>query len=205
MQLTAQQLETNGTLLFQQAELPLSENEWHQLEKLIDEVDHEHVVGGDAGEGHSVWVCRFYNDVTQPEALHARSQELSSIIMSQKMRTLYSHFTGTDQLCLRRCQSNVLREGDYIGIHKDQDSNLDYLATIVFYLSPADVGGEFITHDHSGAKSYRPSKGMALVNNCSIPHEVARIEKGERKTLACFLSTAFGPSNNTRQDFKVAQ
>ena len=59
----AEKFDEQGTLLFRQDELPLSKEEWKQLESLVNEVEYEHVVGGDAGEGHSVWVCRFYNDI----------------------------------------------------------------------------------------------------------------------------------------------
>ncbi len=44
----AQQFEDQGTLLFGRDEIPLSDKEWQRLEELINKVDYEHVVGGDA-------------------------------------------------------------------------------------------------------------------------------------------------------------
>lgn len=202
--------ETQGTLLFTQEEVPMEEGEWRQLEKILDEVEYEHVVGGDAGEGHSVQVCRFYNDVERPTALHDRSPDVSHIVMSEKMRSFYKRFTGTDKLCLRRCQANLLNEGDFIGLHKDQDSSPCYFATVVFHFGSQCSGGDFVTYDvKRGEKSYHPSKRSVLVNNCSIPHEVSKVVEGERRTLACFLSKDFGPShkygNNNRQEFHIVK
>lgn len=200
----AQQFDDLGTLLFSKDEIPLSEKEWQQLEALINMVEYEHVVGGDAGEGHSVRVCRFYNDVDRPVALNEKSAEISAIVMSSKMKTFYRHFTGTDQLCLRRCQANLLHEGDFIGLHKDQDSSPDYFATVVFHFGSEYSGGAFVTHGEGGDQHYHPTTHAALVNNCSIPHEVSVVEHGERRTLACFLSKEFTESSNQRRPFRIA-
>jgi hypothetical protein len=198
--------ENQGTLLFAEGDVPLEDKEWRQLEEILGEVDYEHVVGGDAGEGHSVWVCRFYNDVDKPVALHDKSLDVSSIVMSEKMKAFYKRFTGTDNLCLRRCQANLLHKGDYIGLHKDQDSSPCYFATVVFHFGSKCSGGDFVSHDvKRGDKSYHPQERSVLVNNCSIPHEVSKVLDGERKTLACFLSKDFGHSHNKRQEFRVVK
>ena len=201
-----QQFEEQGTLLFNDIEFPLTSAEWQYIENIIDDVEYEHIVGGDAGEGHSVWVSRFYNDVEKPVALHPRAKEISDIIMSSKMKNLYKKIFGTGELCLRRCQVNLLNEGDYIGLHVDQDSNPDYLATVVLHFDSGYRGGEFITRDKQrGDHSYSPYKRAALVNDCSIPHEVKAVESGQRKTLACFLSTNFSDSNHHRKNFRVVK
>jgi hypothetical protein len=202
--------ENRGTLLFDQDDIPMEEKDWQQLEEILNTVEYEHVVGGDAGEGHSVWVCRFHNDVDRPAALHEKSVDVSNIVMSQKMKAFYKRFTGTDALCLRRCQANLLHEDDYIGVHKDQDSSPCYFATVVFHFGSQCSGGDFVTHDvKCGDKSYHPQKRSVLVNNCSIPHEVSKVLNGERKTLACFLSKDFGPSNkfgnHKRQEFRIVK
>lgn len=203
---TAQQFEQNGTLLFAENKIPLQPQHWQQLEVLLDEVEYEHVVGGDVGESHSVWVSRFVNDVDSPQDLSPHTEQLRHIVMSRAMRDFYREFTGTDKLCLRRCQANRLAPGDYVGLHKDQDSNPDYVATVVFHFSSDYRGGAFVTHDpHQGDKSYTPPAHTALVNNCSIRHEVMRVTTGERLTLACFLSKAFGPSVSSRRDFKLVK
>lgn len=203
---TKQEFETRGSLLFTETELPLTSAEWQRIKSLLAEVEYEHIVGGDAGEGHSVWVCRFYNDVDKPVALHAHSEEISRIVMSAKMKAFYKKILDTDELCLRRCQANRLQRGDYIGMHVDQDSNPDYFATVVFHFDSNYSGGAFITRDQlRGDHSYTPQKRAVLINDCSIPHEVSTVESGQRKTLACFLSKNFADSNHHRKKFKVVK
>ncbi len=198
-------IEQQPTLLFEKGEIPLTNQQWQQLAHLLAKSDYQHVIGGDAEEGHSVWVSRYYNDVESPEALSALSEEIKAIVMSAEMRDFYQQFTGTDKLCLRRCQANRLSRGDYIGVHKDQDSSPDYFATIVFHFSNEYEGGYFQIEndDATTSRRYRPSAQMALVNNCSIPHQVTPVESGERLTLACFLSTSFASNKATPHAFKI--
>lgn len=199
-----QQFDEQGTLLFNDIEFPLTSAEWQYIENLLDEVEYEHIVGGDAGEGHSVWVCRFYNDVDKPVALHSHSKEISDIVMSSKMKAFYEKIFGADDLCLRRCQANLLHKGDYIGAHVDQDSNPDYFATVVLHFDTEYCGGEFIARDQQrGDHRYNPYKRAVLVNDCSIPHEVSVVESGERKTLACFMSKNFADSSPHRKKFQI--
>lgn len=201
-----QQFEEQGTLLFNDIEFPLTSAEWQHIESLLDEVEYEHIVGGDAGEGHSVWVSRFYNDVEKPVALHPRAKEISDIVMSPKMKEYYKQIFGTEKLCLRRCQANLLHKGDYIGVHVDQDSNPDYFATVVLHFNSGYCGGAFITRDQQrGNHSYSPYKRAVLVNDCSVPHEVSMVESGQRRTLACFLSRNFAESNHHRKNFRVVK
>jgi len=197
-------IEQQATLLFEENEIPLSGQEWQQLAELLANSEYEHIIGGDANESHSVWVSRYFNDVDSPEALNVLSSDVEAIVMSPKMLRFYKQFTGTEKLCLRRCQANRLQKGDYIGEHKDQDSSPDYFATIVFHFSENYSGGYFQTSDPANqAKRYKPRAFMALVNNCSIPHQVTKVEKGERLTLACFLSTSFTANKNTPAAFRV--
>ena len=198
-------LEQQATLLFAKDEIPLAEHEWQQLAELLAKSEYEHIIGGDASESHSVWVSRYFNDVDSPEALCDLSGEIETIIMSPKMRRFYQQFTGTEKLCLRRCQANRLQPGDYIGEHKDQDSSPDYFATIVFHFSENYKGGYFQTSEPDGGESqrFKPQAHTALVNNCSIPHQVTTVEAGERLTLACFLSTSFSANKNSPLAFRV--
>ncbi len=203
-------LQQQATLLFEENEIPLTPQEWQQLSELLDNSEYEHIIGGDANESHSVWVSRYINDVDSPEALNTQSSDIEAIVMSSKMRRFYQQFTGTDKLCLRRCQANRLHKGDYIGEHKDQDSSPDYFATIVFHFSGAYRGGYFQSGERQlddqqprDQQRYKPSAHMALVNNCSVPHQVTKVESGERLTLACFLSTSFAPNIHSPAEFKI--
>lgn len=197
-------IEQQATLVFEEDEIPFTEQEWQQLTVLLANSEYERVIGGDANEGHSVWVCRYFNDIESPQALNALSSDIEAIVMSPKMRAFYQRFTGTDKLCLRRCQANRLHKGDYIGEHKDQDSSPDYMATVVFHFNDDYTGGYFQTSGVTRKRqSYKPGPRMALVNNCSIPHQVTQVESGERLTLACFLSSSFAPNKKPRFTFKI--
>jgi hypothetical protein len=197
-------LEKQATLQFEEDDIPLNAQEWQQLAELLAKSKYDHVIAGDANENHSVWVSRYFNDVDSPAALSVLSSEIEAIIMSPKMRRFYQQFTGTEKVCLRRCQANRLQKGDYIGVHKDQDSSPDYLATIVFHFAENYSGGYFQTSETAGEpRRYKPRAHTALVNNCSIPHQVTVVEAGERLTLACFLSTAFTSNKNTPAAFRV--
>ena len=197
-------IEQQATLLFEEGEIPLNKKEWFQLADLLAKSEYEHIIGGDANESHSVWVSRYFNDVASPEALNSLSSDIEAIVMSEKMCTFYRQFTGTKKLCLRRCQANRLYQGDYIGVHKDQDSSPDYLATIVFHFSENYSGGYFQTVDPDNPhRRYKPQVHMALVNNYSVPHQVTKVESGERLTLACFLSRSFAPNKILPSAFKI--
>jgi len=195
-----------ATLLFAENEIPLDQQEWRVLSELLSNSEYEHIIGGDANENHSVWVSRYVNDVDTPEALNDLSKEVEAIVMSSKMRNFYQQFTGTNKLCLRRCQANRLHKGDYIGVHKDQDSSPDYFATIVFHFSNNYSGGYFQTEEgkHDAAHQYKPTIHTALVNNCSVPHQVTKVEQGERLTLACFLSPSFAANSKSPAAFKIS-
>ncbi|MBL4711745.1 MAG: hypothetical protein JKX75_04490 [Gammaproteobacteria bacterium] len=202
-------LKKQATLLFGQETLPLTQNEWQMLAGLLEKSQYQHVIAGDANEDHSVWVSRYFNDVDEPVALNELSADIEAIVMSDKMRAFYKQFIGTDKICLRRCQANRLYKGDYIGVHKDQDSSPDYIATIVFHFSNDYVGGYFIsseiTPDGSHVqKRYKPYAQMALVNNCSISHRVTAVESGERLTLACFLSASFSANMTSPSEFAIS-
>lgn len=196
-------IELQSTLMFEEDEIPLNKQEWQQLAELLAKSEYEHIIGGDAKESHSVWVSRYFNDVESPKALNALSADVEAIVMSPKMRAFYQQFTGTDKLCLRRCQANLLQKDDYIGVHKDQDSSPDYFATVVFHFSQGYTGGYFQTSGDNSKKKYKPRAHMALVNNCSVPHQVTPVESGERLTLACFLSTSFAPNKKMPSAFKI--
>lgn len=199
-------IEQQATLLFEENEIPLTGQEWQRLAELLANSEYDHIIGGDANEGHSVWVSRYFNDVDSPRALNDLSGDIEAIVMSPKMLGFYQQFTGTEKLCLRRCQANRLQTGDYIGEHKDQDSSPDYYATIVFHFSEDYNGGYFQTGDlEKKPQRYKPKAHMALVNNCSVPHQVTTVESGERLTLACFLSTSFDTNKNTPAAFKIDQ
>jgi predicted 2-oxoglutarate/Fe(II)-dependent dioxygenase YbiX len=82
-----------------------------------------------------------------------------------------------------------METGSFIGLHLDQDSNPDYLVAIVIQFGEKYEGGEFVLkREEAESISYKPQKHTTIISDCSIPHEVTRITKGNRKSLVYFLS-----------------
>lgn len=199
-----EQYKLNGSALVPTELVPLTELEWQQLDGLMLEVNYEKVVGGDTGDSHSVWVGRFVNDEIRPMPLSELTTPLVALIMSEKMQQWYGFFVTDEKLCLRRCQANVMKTGDFIGYHIDQDTTPDYTATFVFLLNDDFEGGEFVTyHMDSDPNHYRSKKYNVLVNRGDLPHEVTPVTSGCRRSLACFLSKNFGNTVKPRQKIKT--
>lgn len=168
---------------------------------MCQQLDFEKVVGGDTGDAHSVWVGRFINDENLPRQYSDSTPDLLDILMSPAMQAWYAECTGMQTpLCLRRCQANKMRSGDFIGYHIDRDTTPDYDATFIFHLSQDYQGGEFVVHHpQQGELHFRTQTHQVMLNRGDIPHEVLPVASGERLSLACFLSTNFGPSTKPRQ------
>jgi len=195
------QYSDHGCILIDPSQVPLSTTQWRELSQLCQLLEFEKVVGGDTGDAHSVWVGRFINDENLPRHYSKHTPELLEILMSPDMQAWYAECTGLAvPLCLRRCQVNKMLSGDFIGYHIDRDTTPDYDATFIFHLSQDYQGGEFVVyHPDKGELHFHTHKHQVMLNRSDIPHEVLPVESGERLSLACFLSTNFGPSSKPRQ------
>ena len=200
-----EELERTGALIFDKDDVPLDETQWQTLELLAGQSDYEHVIGGDAGEGHSVYVSRFVNDVVTPIDLLPQASAVKEIVMSDVMLSFYQDFIGNKPLCLRRCQANLLKNHDFIGGHIDQHSNADYIASVVFHFNSDYEGGDFVSQPKTdGELKFHPKPHSVVVNRGDVWHEVEPVVSGERRTLACFLSGQFGKSRRSRKEFEVS-
>lgn len=199
------QYQDQGGSLIAESDVPLNSQQWDEIEAICHRVDYEKVIGGDTGDAHSVWVGRFVNDVQLPKAYSEHTPDLMRIIMSPAMQQWYSDCTGLKQpLCMRRCQVNKMQAGDFIGYHVDRDTTPDYDATFIFHLSQGYQGGEFVVHHPQlGQLRYVTRSRQVMLNSGDIGHEVLPVQTGTRITLACFLSTHFGPSQKPRQAIKT--
>lgn len=200
----ADAFQQEGAVLIAPDELPMSRDDWQQLEAILANMDYEKVVGGDTGDAHSVWVGRFVNDVDAPVHLHPKTADVLDILVGERMHEFFAKIIGASPLCVRRCQANRLQEGDFIGYHIDQDTTPDYRATAIFQFSGDYQGGDFIVHHPEKGDYPMPfPRFSVLLNSGDIPHEVTSVEHGVRSTLACFFSTNFGPTQKPRTEIKV--
>lgn len=194
-----------GYLVLPAEEIPMTHQQWQQLQSFVETVNYEKVVGGDTGDAHSVWVGRFVNDVEKPVSLSQLTPALMDIVMKGAMYTLFTTILGARPLCVRRCQANRLLSGDFIGYHIDQDTTPDYFATAIFQLSDDYEGGEFcLHHPRNGDVEFSLPKYSLLLNRGDIPHQVRSVTSGSRRTLACFFSTNFGPTAKPRSQIQLA-
>lgn len=194
-------LHANDHILMHQNTSPLSLGDFMAIDELIDKVDREAVVAGDAGDEHKIEVRRFRRDVDFPVDLDPASKGLMEIINSDKMQEFYRDLTGFDNVCIRRAQANLLSEGDYVGIHIDgegdpkyQGTHIDYKYAVVLHFELDYKGGDTVIYPKSGVKTITlPEYSMFIITG-ALPHEVKTVESGVRKTLVYFLSDNFGQS-----------
>lgn len=202
----AQVFEQQGFLFLAEDEIPLSQAQWQALERLVNDVTYQKVVGGDTGDAHSVWVGRFINDVEYPQSLHAETDLLLDVVLSERLRRLFSGMLGASEPCVRRCQANRLKIGDFIGLHVDQDTTPDYHVTAIFQINENYQGGEFILlHPQLGRLTFKLPRRSILINRGDIPHLVNPVTAGERQTLACFLSSHAGATRNPRKPIQISE
>ena len=161
------ELETQAYAHFDAHEI-FSQEELDFLSRACQLVPKERIRVGDVGEQNNLDVGRFMED--KKDAL-----------------PVFRKVMGGD-FYVRRCQSNVLTEGSFIGKHIDTYSNLRYRYSCVIQFGEDYEGGEFfIEHDE---REHRIKTGYAdfLVNRCEIPHGVDQVKKGNRTSLVFFLS-----------------
>ena len=92
----AEQFEEQGTLLFNTAELPLTSEEWQQIESILDDVEYEHIVGGDATEMIHELVLGISMEATAEEigkTIHAHPT-LGESIMEAALDTIGERIHG---------------------------------------------------------------------------------------------------------------
>ncbi|MGJ3499910.1 putative iron-regulated protein (plasmid) [Piscirickettsia salmonis] len=194
-------LQLNDHILMNKRNSPFLLSDFMAIDELIDSVGLEGVVAGDAGDEHKLTVARFRRDIDLPVDLDPSSKDLMKIINSDKMQKFYRELTGFNGVCIRRAQANILRKGDYVGIHIDgvgdpkyQGSHIDYKYAVVLHFGLDYTGGDTVIYPKSGAKNIRlPEYSMFIITG-ALPHEVEVVESGIRKTLVYFLSDNFGQS-----------
>jgi hypothetical protein len=98
---------------------------------------------------------------------------------------------------IRRAQSHEYKPGYFVSLHTDSESNPNYRFAVNLNLSEKPFkGGLFQLMDPSSKQLINiPVKpGEMVITPCNVPHEVTHVEKGNRRSLAFFLSTS--PINN---------
>lgn len=178
-------LKNNDTVFFPPEKSPLTLDEWQILEKLTSNqnVSYTHVEIGDTYEKLSLAVSRY----TVDEDSDKISKAVLEIINSNKMKAFYQGVFQEPPLQIARCQSHIMKTGDFLGKHVDIESNPELVYSLIFNFSGEFQGGEFVTYNVPSAQIFKLEKFSILITKCCVAHEVKSVTDGYRKTLVAFV------------------
>ena len=179
----------NGTVLIDLRDSFLSNEDFSFLEEASKNVPYENVTIGDAGEKNQVDVARFMTDVDAPTEVESKyTKKVLEILNSKTHLDSYKKILNFEgDLFIRRVQINKMKKNSFIGHHLDSDSNPDYIAAVVTQLGNNFSGGDFLVHKKDKINTFKPFYKSMCISNCNLPHEVTKIESGERISLVFFL------------------
>ena len=187
------------SLYYSQGNHYLNIDDFNKIEENLKKFPLEEVTVGDAGEPNKCFVGRLVEDKPgeKPKLLNSNlSKEILSIIFSTKaknfIREEIEDFRNAHNLYVRRAQFNLLSEGSFVGQHLDIDSNPNYRIAVVFQLGSFFEGGEFDVYksmEHNKPyQSIKPEFGSICISDSRVPHSVAKVKSGTRKSLVIFVS-----------------
>lgn len=192
---------SKGTVLipFEDKLNPLSKKDFKNLFEYCEKVDKEFIEVGDAGESNNLMVGRFMTDKIKPEIVkNSYSEKVINILQNNDFKKIIKNTLNlTKDFYIRRIQYNQINKGNFVGYHLDKDSNPDYLAACVIQLGDNFKGGIYrVFQPDKSYNDFIPTKASLIISNCNYPHEVTKVEEGERKSLVFFIS--YNPGLNSR-------
>ncbi|TWC37738.1 2-oxoglutarate-Fe(II)-dependent oxygenase superfamily protein [Pseudomonas sp. SJZ079] len=174
----------NAAQLFTDEEIRYLDEACQIIPKTIIEI-------GDVGEQNYLSVGRFMEDQKGQLPQYRNDpygKRVVEILSSGKSREFFNGIMQ-GECFIRRCQSNLLEAGNFIGKHIDTYSNLEYRYSVVIQFGKQYEGGEFFI-EHEGRESQlKTGYADVLINRCEIPHGVNKVQSGTRASLVFFLST----------------
>jgi hypothetical protein len=194
----AAQLNATGSVMLP-AGLVFTDEEVQRIDALQMRLPEERVLKGDAGDRHDSYVRRILRD--DPGQYPRRvnrplSDDIMEILDDHKRNDIFSAlFDWREEFIIRRCQTNRLVEGSFIGVHLDAAANPDFEFSVILQLGHDFKGGEFITYPANGdSQVFVPTHGTVLVTTCTSRHEVAKVTENERTALVYFYSRCREPN-----------
>mgnify|MGYP001253545264 CR=1 FL=1 len=185
-----------GTIMFDLKNSFFKDEDFFEVEKIINQLPYEYVSTGDAGEDNSVEVGRLMTDVDNPQVVNKDTSEKAlKILNSEEHLNFYKKLLNRDVLYLRRAQVNKMHKNSFVGYHLDVDSNPDYLAAVVIQYGKMFSGGDYVVYQDNEDKiglSYTPYYQSMIISNCNYPHEVTKVLSGTRTSLVFFLCSHKG-------------
>ena len=197
------------SLYFENGSHYLTYKDFETIQGILDLFPLENITIGDAGEINDCKVGRLVEDhpCEYPKIVNREfSEKVFKIIFNEDckkfLKKLVPEFKGKE-LCIRRCQFNVLSKDSFVGKHLDIDSNPDYRAAVVYQLGSKFTGGSFDVYENMASEKpiqeIKPAYGSICISDSRFPHAVRKVESGVRTSLVMFVSSYFG--RNKRKNY----
>ncbi len=196
-------------LYFEAGKHFLNLKKFEEIQMILDKFPLEDITIGDAGEINNCKVGRLVVDhpSSYPTIVNKEySRKVLEIIFSEECKTLLKNKIPefrNHELCVRRCQFNILSKGSFVGKHLDIDSNPDYRAAVVFQLGSKFTGGQFNVYekmeDDKPIQEISPEYGSICISDSRSPHAVRKVKNGLRTSLVMFVCTYAG--KNRRKNY----
>lgn len=198
-------LDAVGTVMMPIGESFMSEADFTELEQLCARLPYEQVDIGDAGEPNCLGVGRFMTDVEEPKLVNRPVSERALEIVTRPAYIDYlKSVFGLDEVHIRRMQVNSMSTGSFVGYHLDVDSNPDYVGAIMIQLGKDFAGGDFVVHGgNRPERRFAPYYKSLMMSLCVFPHEVSKVESGQRVSLVYFVSGHGGPNRRLEKEAAV--
>jgi hypothetical protein len=197
-----QQLQEVGSVMMPIADSFLSDDDFDTLKQLSDQLPQEFVETGDAGEPNHVLVGRFMTDIERPEKVNQpMSDRALEIVTQPAAMTACRELLDAENLYVRRMQVNSMQTGSFVGEHLDKDSNPDYRVAVILQFGEDFTGGKYVVSGGDRpARVFKPYFRSLMISDCNFPHEVTKVESGERVSLVYFLSEHDGGNRRIKEE-----
>ena len=178
-------LQSDGSILFSDHELPISKTEWKLLASLFQgaELNFETLFKGDTDEKLSLNCLRIKKQLDS----NISNQSIFNILTTPLFTKFLSKALCLSDFEIDRCQAHIYKKGDFLGLHNDKDSAPDYLYSCIISFSSNYSGGEFILYDKNKVERFKPLDKSLLIIKSGLFHEVKEVLSGERRVLVFFI------------------
>lgn len=184
-------LKQYGTILIPKSQSFMDKNDFKKIEKNLKKIPTEFVRIGDAGEKNHVYVSRLMTDIKKPIVVNQKYSKKVLKILNDNYLSILKKIVNKKKLFIRRAQVNIMKKNAFVGYHLDVDSNPDYLYAVVLQLGSKFTGGKYVVYKAKKKRVFSPKYMSIIISDCKIPHEVTKVNSGERISFVFFLSENF--------------
>ncbi len=169
----------------------LTNNDWVDLEQIIEriqsyspEIIEKSRMGDSRNESVNLDVIRFImrkNNASYTLNDPYCSEIITILNRSHFLETINKHLK-VNNLQILRMQFNLMKEGSFVGLHKDNENDSSYLATAVLRTHSNFSEGELVLYGKNKRIISQKNRTVFLMDS-SIEHEVMTVKHGYRNSL----------------------